>query len=390
MHRLFTRSSIQTALLLFCIFLICPACSHKKPPPAKPPTAVSAIRIEPRDIPADFEYVGVAESSHIVEIRARVEGYLEQIAYKEGGLVKANDLMFVLDRRPFIATLESNVGQLITQESLLWNTIKSRERLVPLYDQNAVSERDLDTALSQEQASEGDVITAKANVDSANIQLGFASVSAPVTGLASKANFREGALIRSGFFSDLLTNLYVIDPIWVNINIPDRELLEMRKEVEQKLLQYPKDMNYDIEVILADKSVFPTRGKVDFTDPAIQQNTGTMLVRTIFPNPDAWLRPGQFAKVIVKGAIRPNAVIVPQTAVLQGQKGSYVFVIGEDSKVAARLVTPGKWYKDYWIINQGLKQGDVVVVEGVNKVGPGSAVQVKTWVTLPPPEKVGS
>lgn len=377
------KASFRLVLLYFILF-ICPSC-HKKPaPPTPPPLPVTAIKIVPKTIPADFEYVGVAESSHIVPLRARVEGYLEEIKYTEGSLVKAGDPMFVLDRRPFLATLDSNVGQLASQEALLWNTIKSKERIVPLYKQNAVSEKELDTTLSQEQASEGDVFTAKANVESAKINLDFASLSSPVTGMASKANFRVGALISPGAGdSNLLTTIYVIDPIWVNINVPESDILKMRAEAAKNLFQYPEGMNYQIEVVLANGTVFPAVGKVDFTDPAVQQNTGTMLVRTIFANPDGYLRPGQFAKVIVKGATRPNAIIVPQTAVLQGQKGNFVYVVGEDGKVAARPVIAGDWYKNYWIIQNGLKEGDVVLVDGVNKVGPGTAVTVKTWVSSP-------
>lgn len=374
------RVVLYSFLLLFCF-----SCSHKKPA-APPPLPISAIKIEPQTIPADFEYVGVAESSHIVELRAQVQGYLEQITYKEGGLVKVGDLMFVLDRRPFIAQLDSNVGQLATADATLWNSVQTRERTVPLYEQNALSERELDAAIAGEQEALGQVYTAQGNVDSAQIQLEFASIIAPVTGYASYATFREGALIRAGFFSDLMTTIYVLDPIWVNINVPDGDILKMRKEHENHSLVYPENNNYKIEVILSDNTVFPTEGTVDFTDPAIDQTTGTMLIRTIFANPEAWLRPGQFARVIVKGAVRPNAIVVPQTSVLQGPKGNFVYVVNGD-KIESRAVTAGDWYKDYWIIQSGLKEGDVVVVDGVNRVSPGKVVQVKTWVSGPSQDK---
>ncbi len=372
-------------ILYSFLFLFCFSCSHKKPA-APPPLPISAIKIEPQTIPADFEYVGVAESSHIVELRAQVQGYLDQITYKEGGLVKVGDLMFVLDRRPFIAALDSNVGQLATADATLWNSVQTRERTVPLYEQNALSERELDAAIAGEQEALGQVYTAQGNVDAAQIQLEFASIIAPVTGYASKATFREGALIRAGFFSDLMTTIYVIDPIWVNINVPDGDILKMRKENESHQLVYPENNNYKIEVILSDNTVFPTEGTVDFTNPAIDQPTGTMLIRTIFANPEAWLRPGQFARVIVKGAVRPNAIVVPQASVMQGPKGNFVYVVNED-KVESRPVTAGDWYKDYWIIQKGLKEGDVVVVDGVNKVSPGKAVEVKTWVSGPSQDK---
>ncbi|MGB7978875.1 MAG: efflux RND transporter periplasmic adaptor subunit [Chlamydiales bacterium] len=358
---------------------------HKSHPPAAVAVPITAMRVEPQTIPADFEFIGVGESSHIVQIRARVEGYLESIDYKEGSLVKTGDLLFVLDQRPFIAAVESAQGMLDRQNAILWNAEQTKNRMVPLYQQNAVSQRDLDRALADQLAAAAEVETAKADLYKAAINLGFTSIQAPVTGLSGQAKYREGALISPGAGDEnLLTTLYVVDPIWVNFNISDNELLQLKQDVAEKQVQLPKDMHFQIEAILSDGTVVPTEGVIDFNNPAIQQSTGTMLFRSVFPNPKISIYPGQFVKVIVKGAVRPGAIAVPQTALVQGGKGTFVYVV-ENGKALERMVVPGDWYKDFWIINSGLKAGDIVVAIGVNKLQHESPVAIQSMLssTLP-------
>ncbi len=365
--------------LLAALFLLF-SC-HKAQPPVSQPAPVTAFRIEPQTIPADFEFIGVGESSHIVQLRARVEGYLESIHYKEGGLVKQGDLMFVLDQRPFIAAVESAKGMLDRQKAILWNAEQTKARMVPLYAKNAVSQKDLDNALAQVLAAQAEVETASADLYKAEINLGFTSVSAPVTGLASQAKYREGALIAPNAGDEnLLTTIYVVDPIWVNFSISDNDLLQLKRDVANKRVEFPPEMQFKVEAILSDGTVVPAVGSIDFTNPAIQQSTGTMLFRSVMSNPKTLIYPGQFVKVIVKGAIRPNAIAVPQTAVLQGGNGTFVYVI-ENGKALSRSVEAGEWYKDYWIINSGLKEGDVVVAQGVNKIQQGKPVSIHTLLS---------
>ena len=350
---------------------------HRQSTPSAPPVPVTAMRIEPQTIPANFEYVGVGESSHIVQLRARVEGYLEAITYKEGGMVKAGDLMFILDQRPFQAVVESNQGMLDRQKAVLWDAQQSKARMVPLYQQNAVSQRDLDNALSRELAAEADVATAQADLYKAELNLGFASISSPVTGMASQAKYREGALIDPA--ENLLTTIYVVDPIWVNFSVSDNDLLKMRQEIEKKRIVFPKNHQFTVEAVLGDGTVVPSTGFIDFTNPAIQQSTGTMLIRAVLPNSPTLIYPGQFVRAIVKGAIRPNAILVPQTSVVQGKNGTFVYVV-ENGKAVMRMVTAGDWYKDYWIIYEGLKTGDVVITQGVNKVQNNSPVTINSLI----------
>ncbi len=357
------------------IFILAICSCSKAPKPAGPSIGVIAMRIEPQTIPADVEYVGVGESSHIVELRARVEGYLQSIDYQEGGVVRTGDLMFVIDQRPFTAAVEKAKSAVEKQKALLWNAEQVKGRMFPLYQQNAVSQRDLDNAISDQLSAEANVQSAAADLYQAELNLSFASLAAPVTGLAGQAKYREGALISQGEQS-LLTTIYVVDPIWINFSVADRDLLQWRREVEKKRLEWPQNMNFRVEAILSDGTVLPTEGLINFTNPAIEQSTGTMLFRAIFSNPNLLLYPGQFVRVILKGATRPNAILVPQTAVIQGQKGPFVFVI-EQGKAVSRSVVPGDWYKDYWIIHEGLKAGDLVVARGVNKIQNGTSVTIQ-------------
>ena len=375
---------MQTGSLIVLAVLI--GCSEQKKATPQFSIPVSAVKIEPSTIPANFEFVAVAESSHIIQLRARVEGYLQSINYKEGSLVHEGDLMFVLDQRPFIASLEMAQGELASQEAILWNASQTKARMLPLYDENAVSEKDLDNALADELSAKAKVETALANVYQAELNLGFASIRAPATAIASKAKYREGALISPGE-QNLLTTLYVVDPIWINFSVSDRDLLKLKDEKRKNQIVLPIDNQFTCEAILADGTVIPSTGVIDFMDPAIQQDTGTLLIRTVFANPDRLVYPGQFVRIIVKGALRPNCIIVPQTAIVQSQDGPFVYVVNKAGKVDRREVTLGDWYQDYWIVLDGLKAQDLVVATGVNKIKEGSNVTITQMLPSQPQPK---
>lgn len=293
-------------------------------------------------------------------------------------MVQSGDLLFVLDQRPFVASVDSAKGMLDRQKALLWNAQQTKKRMVPLYEKDAVSERDLDRAIADELAAEAEVETAAADLNKAQINLGFTSITAPVTGLSGPAKYREGALIAPGAGDqNLLTTLYVVDPIWVNFSVSDNDLLRLNKDVFEKRITLPDKMNFQIEAVLSDGTVVPTEGIIDFKNPAIQQSTGTMLFRAVLPNPKVLIYPGQFVKVVVKGAVRERAIAVPQTAVIQGGKGTFVYVV-KGAVAQERNVEAGDWYKDYWIINGGLNEGDVVITQGVNKIQNNKPVTIQT------------
>lgn len=359
--------------LICCLTFLFFGCQPEKK--EMPPVSVTAFRVERETIPADFQFVGVAKSSHPVEIRSRVEGYLESIDYTEGAMVQPGQLLFRIDPSQFEASLEEARGELARQEAILWRAKRSLKRIEPLYEQNAASQRDRDNALAQVLSAEATVIAAKANVVQAELNLSYTYITSPIKGLTARAKHREGALITPSVNS-LLTLVSVIDPIWVVFSISEDQLLQARAEGKSKQLILPEEDKYDVTLKLADGSTFPYTGQVNFTSPTLDPETGALIVRAQFRNPKGVVLPGQFVNAIVSGARWNQVLIVPQEAVSQGRKGMFVFVIGSDDKVSRRQVSVGPWYQNYWIIEAGLEPGDRVVVEGVNKVQENAIVQV--------------
>jgi membrane fusion protein (multidrug efflux system) len=197
--------------------------------------------------------------------------------------------------------------------------------------------------------------------------------------LSSSAKLQEGTYISPS--NNLLTYVAQLDPIWINFSISENEILRFRDQAAKGLLRLPKDNNFDVEVVLADGSIYPTRGKISFADPSFSKDTGTFQVRSVFANPKGSLRPGQFVRVKVEGAVRPNAIAVPQRAVQQGAKSHFVWVANKEGKAEQRVVDVGDWNGDDWFINQGLAAGDPVVVDGAIRVSPGAALKMSP---LPP------
>lgn len=359
----------------FCLMILLSACHSEKPQQAMPPTNVTDYVVELKSIPAVFDFVGFAQSTHPVDIRAKVEGYLQKISYIEGSQVHTGDIMFEIDPEQFQAKVQEAKGEVDRQEALLVNAILTVNRLTPLYEQKAASKKDLDNATANKLAIEAALASAKAQLDFAIINLGYTKIIAPIDGLSSKAHFREGDLVNPASNS-LLTTVAAMDPIWVYFPVSDNDILGALKEATQKSMTLPKETEYTVEVIFSDGSIYPYRGKVDYSSPSYDQATGTLQVRAVFPNPESNLRPGQFVRVKVYGAERPDAIVVPLRALMQKKNGMFVYLIDKDNKVVAQDVSTGPWVGDYQVITNGLKQGDRVVVDGINKIRPGMTVNI--------------
>ena len=355
------------------------------PAAARPPTPVSVVEIKPENTPATFEFTGKTASSRQVDINARVEGYLEKIAYTEGSLVKENQLLFQLDPKPFQAALDSAKANLAQQEAALTRARQTLARVKPLAKQNAVSQQDLDNATAGVLTSEAQVQAAQANVQQAQLNLGYTTIRSPLTGLSSSSNYREGALIRSGGSGSQLTSIVQIDPMWVNFGIGENEVLKIKAQQQSGQLKGPGLGKVEVELILADGASYPQKGQITFVDPVVNAQTGTYNIRAVVPNPNNQLSPGQFVRVQIKGAFRPNAIMVPQVAVMQGPSGKFVFVVGSDNTAQPKPVQVGDWYGDQWIVNSGLEAGDRVVVDGAVRLQPGAPVQIKP-AAAPAPE----
>lgn len=367
--------------LSFFGLLILLGCEKKSEHAQLPPVEVSIETIELKTIPTVFEYIGVVQSSHEVEIRARVTGYLETIAFIEGSQVKKGDLLFQLDPRPFQAALAKAKAQLVREQSVLWQAERAVKRFTPLYEQKAASQRDLDNAIASEMSAQAQVMEAAAQVADAEINLSYTTILSPVSGLSSQAKYRVGSLITPT--QDKMATVSVIDPIWVVFSVSEQDILEGEDEIRQGRLLYPPNDEFEIELILADQTIYPEKGTVNFFSPSYSQKTGTLLVRAVLNNPNNILRPGQFVRVKIYGAKRPNAIVVPQQSVQQGQKGSFVFIVSSDNHAEARPIVPGPWEKNQWVIWEGLKPGDRVITSGVNKILSGAEVKIIDPVQVP-------
>jgi len=343
-------------------------------PQERPPAQVTVQTIVPRDIPVSFTYVGQTESTHQVQIRARVDGFLEQRVYTEGSLVKAGDVMFKQDPKPFQASLDAAKGALGEQQARLQVATDNLARVKPLTALKALSQKDLDDATGSQQSAAAAVYAAKANVQQAQLNLGYTTITAPVTGLSSYAQVQDGAYVSGA--NSLLTYVAQIDSLWVNFSVSENDMLRFRTQKDAGVLSVPDQKDFVVQVILSDGSIFPHEGRITFTNADYNVKTGTFLLRATVPNPDYILRPGQFVQVRLSGAVRRNAILIPQEAVLQGAKGHFVMLVGKDDTVAPRPVEVGPWQGNDWFITGGLAAGDVVVTDGVSRLAPGARVKI--------------
>lgn len=374
------KSNIRAAqlpfLLLVLILLGLAGCGGKPPEQggAAPPE-VTVHRIVARDTPVTFEFVAKTESSRRVEIRSRVEGFLEKRLYTEGSLVEAGQPLFQMDTKPFEAALQAARAELAQQQARLETAKANLDRVRPLAKQNAVAQKELDDALGTWRSAAAAVEAARAKVTQAELDLGYTLIKSPVTGISSFAVKREGAYIGVGTDS-LLTYVAQVDPMWVEFSVSENQVLKLRRQVREGLLREPPDHEYVVEVMLADGSLYPHRGRITFADASLSEETGTFLIRAEVGNPDQALRPGQFVRARMEGAVRPGAILVPQRAVQQGAQGSFVWVVDADGKAEFRPVRVGPWHEDQWFIDEGLADGETVVVEGALKLQAGTPIRV--------------
>ncbi|MEN3362843.1 MAG: rane fusion protein multidrug efflux system [Burkholderiales bacterium] len=373
--RLLPRSGKAWPASLCMIVGLLLGCSKQPAPPPVAATEVTAVTVAAKDTPVSLEYVAQTQSSREVEIRARVEGFLDKRLYTEGQPVRAGQILFQMDRKPFEAALQSAKGQLEQQKARLGVAQQNLARVRPLAQQNAVSKKDLDDAIGNEQQARAAVLAAEGEVRTAQLNLSYTTISSPLNGLSSFAKKQEGSYVTPGE-GGLLTSVSQVDPMWVNFSVSENELLKYRAEIAKGLLRFPPNMEFDVEVVLGDGTVLPNRGRINFVAPSFSKETGTFLIRTEVANPERTLKPGQFVRAKVTGAVRPDAVLVPRRAVLQGAKSHYVWVIDKEGKARERVVEVGEWQGDDWFINQGLRAGERVVVDGAIRVAPGAALKI--------------
>ncbi|BCZ81124.1 efflux RND transporter periplasmic adaptor subunit [Paraburkholderia terrae] len=362
-------------LLLVVALALLGGCKKPPGPPALGAPEVTVMTVAARDTPVDMEFTAQTQSSREVEIRARVDGFLDRRTYSEGEQVKAGQTLFQMDPKPFQALLQTAKGQLAQQQARLLVTQQNLARVKPLAAQQALSQKDLDDAIGNEKQAQAAVIAAQGQVETADLNLSYTTIRSPLNGLASYARQQDGSYLIANS-SGLLTYVYQLDPMWVNFSVSQNEMLRYQDQIAAGKLIFPPNSEFVVAVELADGTEFPQHGKISFANPAFSTDTGTFLVRAVLANPKGTLRPGQFVRARISGAMRPNAILVPQRAVLQGARSHFVWVVDGESKAQQRVVEVGEWNGDNWFINDGLKAGERVVVDGAIRVAPDVPLKI--------------
>ena len=349
-----------------------------------PPADVTTIKLEPKTLPATYEYVGQTTGSKEVEVRARVTGILERKLFQEGAPVKAGQTLFVIDPRQLSAQTAALEAEVVRAQAQQAQAARELARLKPLAEKRAVGQKEADDAQSNLELATAAVRAAEARLAEVKLNLGYTNVTAPITGLSSRAPKSEGSLVSAN--ETLLTTISQVDPMWIPFSIAENEQLLLNRAVQEGRLTLPKDNAFDVVVRLADGSTLERKGKINFSDTRINPSTGTFEMRAEVTNSDRLLKPGQFVRVKLQGAVRNNALAVPQIAVLDGTQGKYVYVVDKDKDgkdiAAVRLLTLGDWTTfdgtNLWVVESGLKAGDVVIVDGIAKLRPGAPIKVGT------------
>jgi RND family efflux transporter MFP subunit len=361
------------------------ACTH--PPEAAPtpkPLAVTVIAVGQRSVPVYGQYVGQTEAVKTVEIRARVEGFLDQQVVPDGADVRAGDVLFVIDPKPFRVALENVKAQLARDAARLANARQVAARYRPLYERQAMSRQELEQAEADEKAAAATLDTSRAAVEQAELSLGYTTVRSPVTGRMGKAEVRVGALVGKGE-ATLLATVSTLDPMYVTFSVSEREALSVWRHRPAEMRARPGPSG--ITITLPDDTAYPHDGRLDFVDRAVDPRTGTLALRATFPNPERLLRPGQFVRLRVLLEERTGALVVPQAAVQESQGAASLFVLGPDQTVQARPVRMGPRLGTLWVVEDGVKPGEQVVVRGLQQIRPG--MRVAPTVESMPAETTG-
>ena len=344
----------------------------KKEAPAPPPPDVKAATVLQKDVPIYVEAIGQTRGSTEIEVRARVEGFIQSVDFKEGNPVKKGQLLYTIDPRTLQATLAQAKGALAEADAQLARAKQDVVRYEPLVAKNAISRQEYDTAVVVQRAAEAAVEAAKALVDRAQIDLGYTRVTAPEDGLAGKTEVYPGTLVGRGQ-SDLLTHISQIATIHVRFTVPERDYLYYARRNQERGGKLAASLPF--ELVLSDGSVHPRKGAIVFVDRNIDAATGTIMMEAAFPNPGGIVRPGQFARVRAAVDLKQGAILVPQRAVAELQGIYNVAVVGGDDTIELRMVKPAQRIGTLWVIDSGLKAGERVVVEGLQKVRTGVKVK---------------
>jgi membrane fusion protein (multidrug efflux system) len=358
--------------------LLLGGCSAEAPPSAPPPPEVRIVTVRPQSVANVIELPGRVQAVRTADVRARVDGIVQRRLYEEGSDVGAGRPLFAIDPRELRADLNAVQASLARARATAANAAQDVARYRPLLAEQAVSRQEYDSAVARMRTAQADVAQANAQLARARLSLGYTTVTAPISGRAGRAEVTEGALV-SASAGTLLTRIEQLDPIHVNFAQSSADLLALRRGAAAG--------GTSVELVLEDGSVYGAAGRLDFLDLAIDQTTGTAALRAVFPNPGRILLPGQFVRARLRVGSRPDGIVVPQRAVKVGPSGASVMVVGAGEIVAVRPVRLGEMQGASWVVTSGLKSGDRVIVDGLQKVQPGQPVRIAGAPPAAPAQK---
>ena len=368
--------SVRLITIGFVMVCFVTACNKKPevaaPPPAMPPMPVSVISVQPTSVPMSVEAVAQTEGSSEVEVRPRVNGIILKKLFEEGAPVKAGQVMFQLHPAPFQIALEQAKAAAAGQGARITQTSRESSRLKDLLATQSISQREYDNATSDVSISQAGMMQAQANIKEAELNLSYTRVTAPVSGVAGRFQYSEGALVQAG--TSLLTTIIQTSPIWVRFSLSESDLKTLGGHLDQKNVR-------EVSLILPDGSEFAQKGKLNFTANEINPSLGTQELRATFENKDKALLPGQFVRARVTTGSHEGVFLVPQTAISTGDQGTFVFIANDQNQAERRPVTVGEWKGTDWIILSGLQANDKVITDNLiklNMVPPGAPVAPHT------------
>ena len=350
--------------VLLVIMAICAGCATKAEKPAPPPPGVTVTSVVQKDVSLHQEWVGTMVGNTDADIRPKVEGFLLTRLYTEGSYVQKGQAMFQLDPRQAQAAVEQAQGKLERAHAVLAQAQIDVRRYTPLVAQKAVSQAELDKALSSEKAATAEVEADQASLENAKLNRGWATVTSPISGIAGVAKVGIGDLMTP---ITVMTTVSSVDPIYVDVNIAEQDYLRFRREK-------PGTAGQNLELILGDGTAFPRRGRALFINREVDSRTGTIQVRGEFPNPGNVLRPGQYARIRAITELRKDALLIPQQCVSELQGVYQVGVVGPDNKATLKIIKLGPQTGDMWVVESGLQAGDNVVVDGLQRIKSGMTV----------------
>jgi membrane fusion protein, multidrug efflux system len=356
--QLFSARTLAPRMLALAALLLPIGCKKEAARPAPPPAEVGVVTVAPAPLPISYEFSAEVQPYRRVDVRARVDGVIMTRGFTEGQVVKAGQLLYRIDPVRTNAAYQS-------AKARSDNARRTLQRLEPLLAENAVAQQDVDNARAELEGAQAALADARKGVEDANVR-------AEISGRVGRALFQVGDRVTGS--DDLLTTIDVVDPVYVVFRPSTQQVLSWRQDPAANALIRPGSP-LRVQVTLPDSTVLPVTAPLDFVAPSLDPGTGTQEFRARFANPQQLLTPGQFVRARLVGFSRPNAIAVPQRAVLQSLGRQYVYVVGKGDSVATRDVQPGPWTGKLWIIEKGLEPGDRVIVDGAQKVGPGSVVR---------------